>query len=215
MDSLPFELANAIRAKNDYWGMGMGRTLKKLLAQYKREDDPPTIEMSVLEDWADKYEWEAFCAEREARDAEKTEAMQADGRVQKKAKRIRIQDEILALCDVQLQQLKVFVTGMRRDVVATVKSCDPNTGEPVYSYSVEWVPNLTPAQYVAMYPKVMSVAIEIMKLQKSELGDETSRFHVTIEQVVNALPAPLQAPMREALYEELMRPKGVEMASGD
>jgi len=211
---IPAEPANAIRAKDDFWSLGPNRSLKALLAEYEagNPNDVPTLSLRELQKWHRDYEWQAFCAEREARISEKTEAMVEHSRASKKDKRLKMQDEGLTLCAHLITQLKEYMTGFHPEVVAELIDCDPETGEPEYSYSVQQVPNLTSKEYVQMFPKVMHATVELMKMQKIELGEETQRFHVTIEQVVNALPAPLQAPMREALYEELLRPKGLEPA---
>lgn len=214
MKPLPSEPANAIRAKDDFWSLGPSRSLKRLLAYYQEFDDPedaPALSLGTLQDWHDQYEWRAYCAEREARISEKTEALMEQDRIVLKQQRLRDQGELRSICADLLPQIKEYVCGFHREVVADIVGCDEETGEPEYKYSVQMVPNLTGKDYINLFPKLVSAIVAVQREQRVELGEDTQRFHVTIEQVVNALPAQWQAPMREALYEELLRPRGVEM----
>ena len=212
------EPPKAVRAKDDYFSLGVQRSLKTLLAQYREigEDDAPTVSMQVLKGWHDKFEWRAYCAEREAMLAEKTEAVMEESRVALKQKRLRDQAEVIAVSVEMLRQIKEFITGSQQEVVPHYTKVDRYTGEPEnVTYSIEWVPNLTGKDYVNLFPKVVAALMAAQKEQKQELGENTQRYHVTIEEVVKVMPPEWQAPMREALYESLMSPKGVESMDVD
>jgi hypothetical protein len=208
----------AIRAFDDYWSLGSSRTLAKLLNFYQNHENPeevPTLSMATLTNWHDQFQWRAKLAEREAMISEKSEALMVDDRVARKNQRIIDQDRVIALSRQLIDQCRDYFTGYRKEVVAEPLSVNEYNGEIEYRYKIEMVPNLNPSDYIKIFPKAIEALLAAQREQKQELGEDTQRMHVTIEQVVNALPPQLQGPMREALYEELMAPAGVERRKDD
>lgn len=206
------EPAESVRGFDDYFSLGNGRTFAKL-AQFYRDNpaEAPSCTETALKGYFHKYNWKARAAEREARIAEKTEAVMETDRVALKNRRLREQAHVQSLSMRLIKDCEDAFTGSHRDVVAIVDGCDPNTGTPIYRYEVQMVPNLSQNDLLKLFPKLVDALFVSHREQKQEMGEDGQRLHVTIEQVVRALPEPLQAPMREALYEELMKPQGLEM----
>lgn len=190
--------ANEIRAFDDYWGLGPSRSPEKLWEFYRTydvPDDVPVDSLAQIKRWRERYQWEARCAEREAALAEKSEALVEEDRVILKRKRIQDQKQVITISMGILKQCEKAFVGEKEAI-------NPFTGD------VEMVPKLSTEQLLKLYPHAVKALIAAQNEQKQELGDDAQRQHITIEHIVNALPAEMREPMRDLLYEQLLRPGG-------
>ncbi len=196
-DEWAFESAAAIRAFDDYWNLGNGRTLDKLLTRYRAEPDPeevPTTDARELRRWHNDYNWQMKCAEREARVSEMSEAMVAEDRATMKRERL---NELRKVRTLASQILDQAAETFNRPIVE-----EDEDGNEIIKCALS-MPDL-----VKLFPRAVSALIQAHKEEKQEVGEDTQRFHVTVEQVVNALPPEIRDSVRDALYEDLMRPAG-------
>lgn len=185
------ESAAAKRAFDDYRSMGVSRSIERLVQLYQNlpEEEVPATSRYALQQWHDRFAWDARCAEYEAHLAEKSESLMVKDRAYRKSQRLNDYDQTTDICRQLLQQL--------REQIKPYTVTDPHTGEitTIYPLPVE--------KLVALLPRIGTLLIQANAAIRSELGEDVQRHHITIERVIDAFPAEYRQPLREALYEQL------------
>ena len=96
------ESAAALQAFEDYYQLGPGRSLKKLLTKYladkRNEISIPTSQFRTLADWSSKYAWQERIKQRIAEDA-------AEYRSRALEFSMRIKDNVMLVLDAETQAL--------------------------------------------------------------------------------------------------------------
>ena len=81
-DRLPRETRRAYQAFCDYLAIGPARSMRDLIARYRREvgTPPPTLHLSRISYWAEKWHWRNRCAAWDAENQRRQlEEAEADG----------------------------------------------------------------------------------------------------------------------------------------
>jgi hypothetical protein len=92
------ESIKALRAFEDYWNMGEGRSLDKLVKVYQAQPEctpTPTRHLKTLKGWSSAYDWQERLRERDLQDLEETRR-----RYGRRAKRMR--DRLLTAIEAEV-----------------------------------------------------------------------------------------------------------------
>lgn len=191
IDGTLMESQEAIRAFNDWFDMGFTRSFERLLEQYTQHPDPsqvPTNSMKQLKEWHDEYHWRARAAEREAQTAEMSDALVVSDRVKRKREAIDRSDEWLVFIDN-------YAMAVRYAFEEAIAEDDPD---------------LNIKELLKHYPKILKMGLDLMAMQRSLIGDDVQRHHVTIEKLVETVPPEQRAMFRELLMDEMNVPTGMD-----
>ena len=100
------ETSRALRAFEDYFGMGATRSLDKLLQRYSdNAPDTPTQSIDTLKRWSASHNWPARVRDREIKVSEKTEARVTDAVADMRARQAALGYELQDKGIERLRQL--------------------------------------------------------------------------------------------------------------
>lgn len=108
------ETPKSLQAFEDYWDMGIGRTLERLAEQYKAEkaqgNSPPTTNVRQLEEWSRLFDWQGKVRGRMAHLTERKEAELAGERVKMARQRLSEARALHGISAVVIAELQKRIT---------------------------------------------------------------------------------------------------------
>ena len=135
----PRETRKANDALGDYWRMGPGRSLAKLVRTYREggADLPPTRHLSIIEGWSTRYAWQARVDRAKALQDKATEQLWLERQLQIREAAWLAGQELRQKVEQYLAVFQNFVRRTEGDVE------DPETGERIKLVTVELAPSLS------------------------------------------------------------------------
>lgn len=216
------ESPRALQAFNEFYDLGPGRSLDKLLGVYRErrqsagKSTVPTTRMRTLEQWSTDHDWVGRCIARAQREADAAEARNAEELA--KQKRLRIA-EARGLRHVGAEVVrhliqKLGVALAEREPIGAIESVPYSetkvTEEPQYdaagnltgtirrTVTVEGVRIFRRPGLMDLLPAARK-AIEVgQKLERIETGaDAEGNLEAWVAELIQGLPPEEQAEMRE------------------